>query len=126
MGEKGAKRKTFMYLEILMCLVVMGLMFTVDIFASDQIYDQYFTGTGEITPFGDIFYNVLRGIYDYLREFLVLVIVVSEIIGIFILRALSKRNKALKQKAIFGWIIGIPMGVIMIFFGMAFYLNQYF
>ena len=109
-------------ISILMILI----MTTLSGCSDNDIYDKYYTGTGQMGSVPPFFLTTLRGVYDYLRQWLVLMIILSFVTGIFINRAFSKRNKQLKKLAIFGFMISIPLVLILIFFGMAFYLNQYY
>ena len=94
--------------------------------SDNSMYETYFTGTGELNGGLPFWFNTVKGVYDYLRQWLVLMILISFAAGIFILRAFSKRNKTLKKVAVFGFMIDLPIILIIIFFAMAFALNKYY
>lgn len=89
-----------------------------------DLYDQYYTGTGSFQSNTSVISDAFLKAYLCLRDWIVLVIILSELCGWFLLTAFSKRNKKIKKQAIFGFMIGLPAGMLLIFFGMAFYLNN--
>ena len=109
-----------------LCILISGIMLMLSGCSDNKMYDRYFSGTGEMENGLPFWFNTVKGIYDHLRQWLVLLILLSIVTGLFILKAFSKRNKKLKKLAIFGFLIEIPIILICIFFGMAFALNKYY
>ena len=108
------------------CAVMTGIMLLLSGCSDTTYYDRYFTGTGEMEGGFPFWFSTVKGIYDHLRQWIVLLIFLSIVTGLFILKAFSKRNKTLKKLAIFGFLIEIPIILICIFFVMAFALNKYY
>ena len=107
-------------------ILIASVMFFLCGCSDNSYYDTYFTGDGSFSSGVPFWFNTVKGIYDYLRSWLVLMILLSFATGLFILRAFSKRNKTLKKVAVFGFMIDVPILLIIIFFAMAFALNKYY
>lgn len=70
------------------------------------------------------FYAAIVTGYTYLRSFLVLGILSSILFGIF-LRLTVKKSKKVRKAAVFTFMIGIPLFLVIIFYILAFYLNRF-